>query len=59
MSIHTVDDFQGAEKDIIILSLVRANPTGKIGFLADPQRLNVALTRARYGLIMIGHCTYA
>lgn len=55
INIQTVDGFQGGESDIIIISFVRANPKGTIGFLKDFRRLNVALTRARHSLIMVGH----
>lgn len=54
INVQTVDGFQGGESDIIIISFVRANPRGKIGFLNDFRRLNVALTRARFSLIMVG-----
>lgn len=62
LTIHTVSDimiasidaFQGREKNFILFSCVRSNKENKIGFLNDARRLNVALTRAKYGLIMIG-----
>jgi len=53
--VHTVDGFQGDERDIIIISFVRANPKKRVGFLKDFRRLNVAVTRARQHLIMLGH----
>lgn len=52
--IATVDAFQGREKDIIVMSCVRSNVDGSIGFLKDERRLNVALTRAKYSMILIG-----
>ncbi len=54
VEIDTVDGFQGREKEAVIISLVRSNPEGEIGFLADARRMNVALTRARRKLIVIG-----
>ncbi len=55
VEIKTVDGFQGREKEIIIISLVRSNDSGNIGFLSDHRRLNVAITRARRKLIIVGH----
>jgi predicted DNA helicase len=54
VEIDTVDGFQGREKEAVIISLVRSNSTGEIGFLGDTRRMNVALTRARRKLIVVG-----
>ena len=53
--INTVDSFQGQEKDIIIVSMVRSNDFGEIGFMRDERRINVALTRSRHVLIVVGN----
>ncbi len=54
ISVNTVDGFQGQERDVIILSLVRSNDEGQIGFLRDLRRMNVAITRARMKVIILG-----
>jgi len=54
ITVNTVDGFQGQERDIIIISLVRSNDEGQIGFLRDLRRMNVAITRARMKLIILG-----
>ena len=57
ISVNTVDGFQGQERDVILISLVRANDEGQIGFLSDLRRMNVAITRARMKLIILGDTT--
>lgn len=57
ITVNTVDGFQGQERDIIVVSLVRSNEQGQIGFLRDLRRMNVAMTRARMKLIVLGNAT--
>ena len=54
VSVNTVDGFQGQERDVVVISLVRSNDNGEIGFLRDLRRMNVAITRARMKLIILG-----
>ena len=54
ITVNTVDGFQGQERDIVVISLVRSNDEGQIGFLRDLRRMNVAITRARMKLIILG-----
>jgi superfamily I DNA and/or RNA helicase len=55
VTMNTVDGFQGQERDVIVISLVRSNDEGQIGFLRDLRRMNVAITRARMKLIILGN----
>jgi superfamily I DNA and/or RNA helicase len=55
LEIDSVDGFQGREKEAVIISLVRSNPEGEIGFLSDVRRMNVAMTRARRKLLIVGN----
>ncbi|WP_374951080.1 AAA domain-containing protein [Mucilaginibacter sp.] len=54
ITVNTVDSFQGQERDVVYISMTRSNPEGEIGFLADIRRMNVAMTRARKKLVIIG-----
>ncbi len=55
ITINTIDGFQGQERDIIVISMVRNNDEGEVGFLRDLRRMNVAITRARMKILLIGH----
>lgn len=57
ITVNTVDGFQGQERDVVFISLVRANENGQIGFLNDLRRMNVAITRARMKLVILGEAT--
>lgn len=57
ISVGTVDGFQGQERDVVVISMVRDNDDGRIGFLRDLRRMNVAMTRARMKLIVVGNAT--
>jgi regulator of nonsense transcripts 1 len=54
IEVYNIDEFQGKEKDYVLFSLVRSNEKGQIGFLGDFKRMNVGITRARYGMIIFG-----
>ena len=54
ISVNTIDSFQGQERDIVYISMTRSNPENRIGFLADIRRMNVAMTRARKKLVVVG-----
>jgi superfamily I DNA and/or RNA helicase len=54
LSVNTIDSFQGQERDIVYISMVRSNPEAIIGFLSDIRRMNVAMTRARKKLVVVG-----
>lgn len=55
LSCGLADNYQGEEADVIIVTLVRSNIENKIGFLGEPERVNVMLSRARHGMILIGN----
>ena len=62
IDINSVDAFQGQERDVLVYSVTRSNARGELGFLRSPERLNVALSRGRDGLIIFGdsgHCEAA
>lgn len=54
ISVNTIDSFQGQERDVVYISMTRSNSEGEIGFLSDIRRMNVAMTRARKKLVVIG-----
>ena len=54
-NVRTIDSWQGREKEFIIFSATRCNSKGDIGFIKDDRRMNVALTRAKHGLIIVGN----
>jgi superfamily I DNA and/or RNA helicase len=54
ISVNTIDSFQGQERDIVYISMTRSNSDGVIGFLSDTRRMNVAMTRARKKLVVVG-----
>ncbi len=54
IEVSTVDGFQGREKEVIIITMVRSNPRGEIGFLSNEKRMNVAITRAKRLCVLIG-----
>lgn len=53
--VATIDNYQGEEADVVVVSLVRSNKEGHVGFLREPERINVMLSRARHGLLMVGN----
>ncbi|VDN57807.1 unnamed protein product [Dracunculus medinensis] len=57
ITVDTVDGFQGQERQVIVMSLVRTNALGKVGFLNEKRRLNVAVTRARRQFVLVGNST--
>ena len=54
VTVDTVDSFQGSEKEVIVLSTVRANDQKEVGFASNPNRMNILITRARRGLVVLG-----